>query len=477
MVTVTSGRSAIDAPAVDTQSETTARSVLRGAQSERDWSPASRPRHPTTWLPSRPDVYEDVMSVAASINRAIRRPIDSVGYRTRFVVARRAYRRRWSREAEPGMPRVLVIESTVPHVRLGAGYPRSNLIVRELVRLGYKVTLYPLLNAVESKRRAYKDIPMDVELALNLGYPYVERFLEQRLHRYACVFVTRPHNMALVAPFLERLHYSHIVYDCEALASMRASRFRHLRGVPLDPDEVDALVRDELAVARRSQCISAVSDEERRYIERLCPQPVRTLGFACDAAPTPTAFAGRWGFLLVGALADSVDSPNTDAALWFIERVLPLIRQKLGDEVALRVVGQCDRRLRKRLGRDGVEFVGSVHDLTPEYDRARVFIAATRFAAGLPLKVYDAARHGVPVVATSLIAGQVGWWDGDGLLVADEPEDFAAACVRLHSALDEWERLRRGGIARVTADCSLTQFAEQLKEVIDQVLNVPECST
>src|SRR5207253_7021477 len=90
---------------------------------------------------------------------------------------------------------------------------------------------------------------------------------------------------------------------------------------------------------------------------------------------------------------------------------------------------------------EGVELLGAVEDLVPLYNRARVFIAPTRFSAGVPLKVYEAAAHGLPVVATDLLARQLGWEPGEDLLAApaSDPDAFASACARLHDDADLWQ--------------------------------------
>ena len=55
----------------------------------------------------------------------------------------------------------------------------------------------------------------------------------------------------------------------------------------------------------------------------------------------------------------------------------------------------------------GVTCLGPVPDLTDEYARARVFIAPTRFAAGIPFKVHEALSYGLPVVGSRLISEQL----------------------------------------------------------------------
>src|SRR6185312_14191766 len=97
---------------------------------------------------------------------------------------------------------------------------------------------------------------------------------------------------------------------------------------------------------------------------------------------------------------------------------------------------------------------GTVADTLPLYAGHRVFVAPTRYAAGLPYKVNEAASFGLPVVATELLRGQLGWTDGEDILAAPaaDPARFAALIVSLHRDEALWQRIRAGGLARVARE-------------------------
>ena len=101
------------------------------------------------------------------------------------------------------------------------------------------------------------------------------------------------------------------------------------------------------------------------------------------------------------------------------------------------------------------------------FDQARLVVVPTRFAAGIPHKVHQAAALGVPVVATELIATQVGWEDGRELLAAGDAVGFADACARLFSDEALWRRLRRDALERCRRDCSPAQFRRTIRELLE----------
>jgi glycosyltransferase involved in cell wall biosynthesis len=143
------------------------------------------------------------------------------------------------------------------------------------------------------------------------------------------------------------------------------------------------------------------------------------------------------------------DSPNSEAVRWFARELLPEIRRRLGP-IPFTIVGSGGRAL------GGLE----VDDLTPLYDAARIFVAPTLRAAGLPYKVHHAAAHGLPVVCTPLLQSQLGWTDEVAA------GDFVASVCSLYDDAALWQRQRDAALARVASDCSPERFAAALREAL-----------
>jgi glycosyltransferase involved in cell wall biosynthesis len=173
--------------------------------------------------------------------------------------------------------------------------------------------------------------------------------------------------------------------------------------------------------------------------------------------PSPRSFDRRLGFLFVGAIHEEA-SPNGDSVIWFLEEILPKIREELGDDVPFTVAGVNKSERVRQLAGATVRLAGRVADLSELYDAARVFVAPTRFAAGIPHKVHEAAAKGVPTVATPLLAAQLGWSEGGPLLVAGDAQEFARQCVVLYKNPQLWSRLRHAGLERIRKECSSEAF-------------------
>jgi glycosyltransferase involved in cell wall biosynthesis len=159
-------------------------------------------------------------------------------------------------------------------------------------------------------------------------------------------------------------------------------------------------------------------------------------------------------------------NPNVDAVLWFITEVFPLIRQELPDAVFTVAGNNESSRVSAHAGAD-IRFVPRTPDLSDLYDRSRVFVAPTRFAAGIPHKIHEAAARGLPVVATKLLADQLGWIDGMELFIGSDAATFAGRCIELYRDAAAWGLLRESALKRVRSECSPDLFDNRIREILD----------
>ena len=90
-----------------------------------------------------------------------------------------------------------------------------------------------------------------------------------------------------------------------------------------------------------------------------------------------------------------------------------------------------------------VEFPGFVDDLDSLYRRSRVVCAPILSGGGTRVKIIEAAAHGKPIASTRLGAEGLDLRDGHELLLRDDPESFAQACLHLLKDSTLCERLGR----------------------------------
>lgn len=123
--------------------------------------------------------------------------------------------------------------------------------------------------------------------------------------------------------------------------------------------------------------------------------------------------------------------PNEDAAVWFVEEVLPRIRAERGD-VTVELVGKDPGdRVRDLASVDGVTVTGFVDDLQAAVGRASVVVVPIRVGTGVRMKALHAMAMGMPMVTTPVGIQGIAAEDGRHASIAEGPDDFAAATVEL----------------------------------------------
>lgn len=130
-------------------------------------------------------------------------------------------------------------------------------------------------------------------------------------------------------------------------------------------------------------------------------------------------------------------TPNSEAALWFVNEIWPLVRKKFSGLIEVHFIGAGPPE--ELLGiQDGrTVFVhGYVKDTGKYLEEADAFIVPLKNGGGTRIKIVEAMNAGIPVVTTSKGCEGLPVKTGEDVLVADSPDDFAGAVVRLAGSIE-----------------------------------------
>lgn len=159
--------------------------------------------------------------------------------------------------------------------------------------------------------------------------------------------------------------------------------------------------------------------------------------------------------------------PNTDAVLYFVREIMPLIRAQRPN-FTLELLGKDPSPEIVALGSNpssGIFVRGLVEDTRPYLHGATMFICPLRSGSGTRFKILEALACGCPVVSTSLGAEGLGAVDGRHLLIADTPRAFADAILKLITQPEEAARIGRHGRNWVVERHSWQRSAALLNDV------------
>lgn len=240
----------------------------------------------------------------------------------------------------------------------------------------------------------------------------------------------RPYGRKIGFTFMECVTKSYLIKLRNSIAD---NDFTHLGQQALSFWEFAVA---EMAAARTTDFQIAMTPEDAANITRisgvqpaivptcLSPSEVISRVEACrGAAPEgdTVTFLGYFNHF-----------PNIDGVKWYLANVHQAVKRQVPGYRFL-VVGAGDTSaLQKISGADpSVVYTGRVDDITPHILRGKVCVLPLISGAGIRGKLNQYSIAGRPSVTTTIGNLGLNYQDGQTVLVADSPEDFALAIVRL----------------------------------------------
>jgi O-antigen biosynthesis protein len=365
----------------------------------------------------------------------------------------------WAGACRQSGRHVLVIDHRIPLHDCDSGSRRMFEMLRMLRESGCAVTFLPDNRHAEEPYRSELQ-ELGIEVLYDPVDPHVE-FARLADHVQLAI-VSRPHVAARYLDALrELMPRALLAYDTVDLHHVREQRAADL-GVG-SPAKAAALRELELAMIRSSDLTIAISTQERDYVREVAPGARVTVlpnaNAVAEVVPPP---GDRSGLLFVGGFQHP---PNVDAARELVHSVMPRVWRELPD-CELTIVGPHATAGIEELASPRVKVTGWVPDLEPLLAGARATVAPLRFGAGMKGKITQSLAVGLPVVTSTIGAEGLHATPGEHILIADEPDAFAAEVVRLCRDDDLWRRLSAAGLELAEQGWSRAAMRRHLEELL-----------
>jgi len=355
--------------------------------------------------------------------------------------------------------RVLFIDESLPDASRSGGGHAALSEIRLYQALGFAVDFVSLSgDDAEDRVRELAALGVSVhgdglEVLVRLGREFDHVFTT----RFNVAEATLQH-IRKYAP------QARIILNVADLHFLRERRRAELEHDPLRAAEADAIRDNELGVMNRVDLVLTYSDFEKELIElelggqarvELCP-------WVENIRPRPAPFEQRDGIAYLGGFAHA---PNVDAVVWFVEKVMPLLRAELPG-VRFQIYGADIPAAVAALECDDVAIMGFVDEVFQVYDRCRVFVAPMRYGAGLKGKVACALARGVPCVLSPIAAE--GFGDVPAR-VAESPEQWVKAIRELHEDQSAWEAMSASAVVYGAMNFSFERGLERFRRIVSSL--------
>ena len=360
--------------------------------------------------------------------------------------------------------RVLVIDACTPTPDRDSGSLRMFNLLRLLREEGHAVTFFAD-NLKHDGVYTHALQQLGVQVWWNPWLRDMPRWFGEHGRNFDLIIASRHYvasNYLLLARKLAP--QARFVFDTVDLHYLREAREAELSGDPGQQLQAQQTRARELRLIREADLTLVVSPVEQALLAREAPDAtVEILSNVHRSIASQTPFDERRDLVFVGGYRHP---PNADAAVWLAREIYPLIHARRPD-IALHLIGSDATPDILALGKiDGVHVHGHVPDLASYMDGCRIGLAPLRYGAGIKGKINLSMAHGQPVVATAAAVEGMHLRDGVDVLVANEPQAFAAAVLQLYDDAALWETLARNGQANVEQHFSFDAARRALRRVL-----------
>lgn len=358
----------------------------------------------------------------------------------------------------------LIVDHYVPQADRDAGSRTMLAMIESLLAGGHIVKFWPDNLHFDND---YTPVLQRMGVEVLYGNLSFEQWIRENGHAISIALLSRPtvaphyvaplrkHSRARLAYYGHDLHFQRLRMEANKTGNREQAAFADKieateRGIWRQVDVVLYPSPDETAVV--------LADSPNARAETIIPYAYDDFG-ASREPPTKHEIIFVAGF---------AHQPNIDAAIWLVNEILPLIRDR-DPGVTLSIVGANPSPAVRALAGDGVRVTGAVSEaeLRASYARARLALVPLRVGAGVKSKVVEALREGLPLVTTSV--GAQGLPGVDKIVaVADAPSALADAAVELLQDDDAWRRVSEEQVAYARRYFSRDAFNEQFWATISE---------
>jgi len=288
----------------------------------------------------------------------------------------------------------------------------------------------------------------------------ISDYHRQEMERALARFISEEQIDVVHAHFLHVGQYAHQkgraawVYDCHNLEHVLWKRFGEFQKNPamkaFAKIQLPKFVSWQQEVARLSEKVVTLSDDDRNEYLRIAPEAdITTVPNGADieffqpmdleVEPDSVIYFANFGW-----------PPQDDAALYFHNEVLPIIR-KTRPDVKLYLVGKTPPPAIQALASDKVVVTGFVEDIREYIARAAVVVLPLRVGAGTKHRVFQSLAMEKPLVTTSVGAEGIALTHGETAMITDDTGAFARYTLDLLADAERRAEMGRRGRQLVVA--------------------------
>ena len=228
---------------------------------------------------------------------------------------------------------------------------------------------------------------------------------------------------------------------------------------------------EEKAWVNLCEVTTAVSEVDAEYYRSIANQSKRVhlfsnvidLNYYQKTLLPPEGFVKPCIFL---AGSFGPNSAMNMAAEWILDEVLPILYLTFPDLHFYLVGRNSDNEFSHRAG-PNITVTGKLESVLPYLCHADIALVPLKFESGTRFKILEAGACRIPLVSTTLGAEGIPVIDGQHILIADEPDEFASAITKILNDQSFADALAENCFQLVNSKYSIDSLISEAESILE----------
>lgn len=213
--------------------------------------------------------------------------------------------------------------------------------------------------------------------------------------------------------------------------------------------------------------VSITPEDACFFKEAGCRKRIEAIPFAVNPEPLENVAVESDTLFHIGSM-DWI--PNQEGIRWFLDKVWPIVHAQT-PQVKLYLAGRKMPQDLMDLQVEGVQVVGEVSDAMYFIGSKQINVVPLLSGSGIRVKIIEAMSAGKTVISTTVGAAGINYTDGENILIADTPEQFARQVRRCVEDPDFCSRVGASAYALIANEYSQEKLTKRLLDFYEKLTN------
>ena len=364
-------------------------------------------------------------------------------------------------------PIIVMIDRSVPKPDQDAGSYAATQEIKLLQSLGFHLVFLPddFIYATHYTAKLQK---MGVEVLYSPYFNNNLSALQSVLPNAVAVYITRYHYVEKYIKAIKAVSNTlPIIFNNADLHFLREIRQANSLNDKVLLQKAMKTRDREVNAMKQVDAILSYSEFEHAVITShiLKSNNIYKCPWVVEPPSEQSPFSAREGVAFLGGYEHPA---NIEAVEFFIEQVMPLLREK-GVNIKVYIYGSHMPNTFHDYACADVIIKGYVESLDDVYLKHRVFVAPLFFGAGVKGKVLTAAAYGMPCVLSSIAIEATGLVHNVSAFVAKEPQEWVDYVIHLYTNEQVWTFIAKNQQMMVKESYSFEHAKNMMKDILQSV--------